>query len=90
MIFLFVLHALVQVCFVDDTNLTYTSNNTHEINHKLNEDLANVSEWLLANKVTLNETKTEFMLITYIRTYVHTYIHTYIHTYRVSQKSTPV
>ena len=28
-----------------------------------NEDLLNVSEWLSANKLTLNQTKTEFMLI---------------------------
>ena len=49
--------------FADDTNLTYASNNIHEINHNFNEDLANVSEWLSANKLTLNQTKTEFMLI---------------------------
>ena len=29
----------------------------------LNEDLQNISEWLIANKVTMNMTKTEFMLI---------------------------
>ena len=29
----------------------------------LNEDLKNVHNWLKANKVTLNMTKTEFMLI---------------------------
>ena len=49
--------------FADDTNLTYASNNIHEINHNFNEDLANVSEWLSANKLTLNQTKTEFMLM---------------------------
>ena len=46
-----------------DTNLSYASNNIYEINLNLNKDLANVSEWLSANKVTLNQTKTEFMLI---------------------------
>ena len=40
--------------FADDTNLTYASNNIHEINCILNEDLAYVSEWLSANKLTLN------------------------------------
>ncbi len=49
--------------FADDTNLTYASNNIYEINHNFNEDLASVSEWLSANKLTLNQTKTEFMLI---------------------------
>ena len=33
------------------------------IEHNLNEDLASVSEWLIANKLTLNKSKTEFMLI---------------------------
>ena len=29
----------------------------------MNQDLANVNEWLIANKLTLNHSKTEFMLI---------------------------
>ena len=29
----------------------------------LNEDLLNISKWLIANKLTLNMTRTEFMLI---------------------------
>ena len=49
--------------FADDTSVTYASDNMHEINYNLNEDPANVSEWLSANKLTLNQTKTEFMLI---------------------------
>ena len=35
----------------------------HEIDHNLNEDLANVTEWLSANKLTLNQSKTEFRRI---------------------------
>ncbi len=49
--------------FADDTSLTYASNNIYKMNHNINEDLANVSEWLSANRLTLNQTKTEFMLI---------------------------
>ena len=49
--------------FADDTNLTYASNNIYDINHNFNEDLAHVSEWLSANRLTLNQTNTEFMLI---------------------------
>ena len=49
--------------FADDTNLTYASNNIYDINNRCNEDLANVAEWLSANKLTLNQSKTEFMLI---------------------------
>ena len=29
----------------------------------MNEDLLNISKWLIANKLTLNTTKTEFLLI---------------------------
>jgi hypothetical protein len=47
--------------FADDTNLTCEGNLTCE--NKLNEELRNVHQWLTANKLTLNEEKTEFMLI---------------------------
>ena len=49
--------------YADDTHLTFASNNITEIENYLNVDLANVSEWLIANKLTLNHSKTEFMLI---------------------------
>ena len=44
----------------DDTHRTYASNN---IQTSFNEDLVNVHNWLTANKLTLNMTKTEFVLI---------------------------
>ena len=47
--------------YADDTHLTYASNNIEDIECTLNRDLANVSDWLKANKLTLN--KTDFMLI---------------------------
>ena len=43
--------------------LTYASNNIHNIQTSLNEDLENVHNWLRANALTLNITKTEFMYI---------------------------
>ena len=49
--------------YADYTHLTYASNNVDDIECYLNHDLANVDEWLVANRLTLNETKTEFMLI---------------------------
>ena len=49
--------------FADDTHLTYSAANVHDIEQKLNQDLKSVSEWLAANKLTLNTSKTEFMLI---------------------------
>ena len=47
----------------DDTHLTYVGDNADNIQSCLNQDLANVNNWLIANKLTLNMTKTEFLLI---------------------------
>ena len=44
----------------DDIHLTDKADN---IQLRLNQDLENVHNWLRANKLTLNMTKTEFMLI---------------------------
>ena len=49
--------------YADDTHLTYAGDNVENIQSCLNHDLANVNNWLIANKLTLNMTKTEFMLI---------------------------
>ena len=49
--------------YVDDSHLTYAGNNADDIQSSLKQDLAeNVHDWLRANKLTLNMTKTEFML----------------------------
>ena len=49
--------------YADDTHLTYASDNVDNIQLHLNQDLENVHNWLRANKLTLNMTKTKFMLI---------------------------
>ena len=49
--------------YADDTHLTYAGDSTGDIESRLNHDLENVKKWLIANKLTLNMTKTEFMLI---------------------------
>jgi len=48
----------------DDTHLTFASNKIETINVAMNLDLSNVHDtWVTANKLTLNSSKTEFMLI---------------------------
>ena len=47
----------------DDTGLTYASADLKLINDCVNDDLNKVYIWLSANKLTLNLTKTEFMLV---------------------------
>ena len=49
--------------YPDDTHHTYAGSNLENVQFCLNEDLANVFNWLQANKPTLNMTKTKFMLI---------------------------
>ena len=49
--------------YADDTHLTYAGVNSEDIQFCLNQDLGDLYEWLRANKLTLNMTKTEYMLI---------------------------
>ena len=49
--------------FADDTNVTVADRDIYVIENLLNEDLEQMSKWLTSNKLSLNLTKTEFMLI---------------------------
>ena len=49
--------------YADNTHTTYASADLHSMQSSLNRDLSNIHKWLLCNKLTLNSTKTEFMLI---------------------------
>ena len=49
--------------FADDTNLTISGKNYFELQNGTNHDLENIRQWLLANKLSLNTTKTEFLII---------------------------
>ena len=51
-----------QRIYIDDTHLTYLKGNIHSIQSSLNEDLLNINRWLIANKLMLHMTKTEFKL----------------------------
>ncbi len=49
--------------FADDTQINTSSNNIDSIANILSEDLINVSDWMKANKLRLNASKTEYMVI---------------------------
>ena len=49
--------------YADDTSITYANNDVEEIGHCVNIDLDRILIWLAADKLTLNTTKTEFLLI---------------------------
>lgn len=57
------LDSSVPALFADDNNLSISGVTTCEIEEKLEIDLNHVHWWLLANKLTLNVQKTEYMLI---------------------------
>ena len=49
--------------FIDNTNLTASSNSIADIEIAVNSDLDNLRNWLTVNKLSLNVAKTEFRLI---------------------------
>ena len=46
-----------------DTHLTFASNDVVHLEENINDDLTKITEWLTANNLTLNKSKTEFTLI---------------------------
>ena len=49
--------------FADDTNLTVAGESIEEVELAMNNDLHCVHKWMLANQLSLNSSKTEFLLI---------------------------
>ena len=47
----------------DDTHITYAGSDLHLTQSSLSHDLEKLSKWLVSNRLTLNATKTEYMLI---------------------------
>ena len=48
--------------FADDTQLGTATKDVKTTIEILNDDLANISVWMAANKLSLNKSKTEYML----------------------------
>ena len=49
--------------FADDTNISTNGKNSSELEERLNTDLENIHQWLIANRLTLNMQKTEYMIV---------------------------
>ena len=49
--------------YADDTAVYYASDDKAELQHVLNRELANLSEWFACNKLTLNVSKTKYMVV---------------------------
>ena len=53
---------LFAILFADDTSVFLEGNDLVEITHILNAELAKLTIWLSANKLTLNSSKSHFMI----------------------------
>ena len=49
--------------FADDTQIGVAGKDPKSIIKTLNSDLTNISDWMAANKLSLNKSKTEYMII---------------------------
>ena len=49
--------------YADDTNISYKSKNSVELQDCMNTELKSLNTWLEVNKLSLNIAKTEFMVI---------------------------
>ena len=49
--------------FADDTNILYVSSSLKAINKKINHYLSNLVQWLRANKISLNFSKSEIVIL---------------------------
>ena len=62
------------ILFADDTSLNSvislfkTQNSTQGISDHINQELAKITDWLRANKLSLNVSKTKYMLFRYPQT----------------------
>ena len=49
--------------FADDTSLLFSHKNLQTLEKTVNSELANISDWLLANKLSVNVSKSNFLII---------------------------
>lgn len=50
------------ILFADDTNVFCSQKSFNDLENTLNEELKNVSDWLKANKLSLNIKKTQLLI----------------------------
>ena len=49
--------------YADDTNISFQSSNLTDLEDNMNNELSSLNSWLIANRLSLNIAKTEFMII---------------------------
>ena len=68
-------HARGNILFADDTCLIFTGDNLEELSNNANAKLALVYDWCCFNKLTINPSKSEYVLISNCSTQVEPLIH---------------
>ena len=56
--------ACIAILFADDTDMFFTGKNLQTMTTVINEELAQIQEWLYCNKLSLNVLKTHYMIFT--------------------------
>ena len=72
--------------FVDDTSSFYFHKNLKDVEITLNNELTKVSEWLIANNLTLNASESNFVIFHRPQKKIHTNITIYINDEQLEQK----
>ena len=57
-------NTMKSILFADDRVLVQTDNNLGKLQNSFNQEMTKVMDWLTANKLSLNISKTKYMLIT--------------------------
>ena len=68
----------IKVCkvhhFADDTNLLHFSKSMTKLNKYVNLDMKNLTDWLNANKISLNVQKTKLVILKHQRKKIDSYV----------------
>ena len=56
---------LKNIQFADDTTLYMSGRNLSNLCQKVNQSLSNIDKWLISNRLSLNVSKTNFMILTH-------------------------
>ena len=72
--------------FADDTSIFYPHKNLKNVEMTLNNELIKLSEWLIANKLTLNVSKSNFVIFYPPQKKIHTNITLYINDEKLEEK----
>jgi len=73
------------ILFADDMVLSLSANSMHELTTKINHELETVDNWLKYNKLSLNYSKTQFMLFTKQNEYIDTNFNVQINNHLLSR-----